>query len=1174
MDLSGLESLRVLNQNLIISGNAVLNSIQALQFLEVDSVSGLTLGGNPLLTECAILPICNVIKKNSKNVTIGKNGTGCTSYFDIYHQCNLTDTCLSNLFFTAQSDIDLFPSLFPNCSNITGDIYIKSSSIDPIKNLDSLYQVFEIGGSLRIQRNDSLADLTGLRNISSIGKDLQINNNGLLINLNGLDHISQLDGNLYVGANPLLTSLFGLENLNQIKGDVEISWNPYLINLDGLAGLRNIDGNFNIEYENELTGMDFLDSVKGTLIIESINGSGRQGFGNLKYTGGLRVRNNFYFDSLFFLSSLEKIGGDVVIQYNNQLSTLSGMQHLQWIVGDLILTKNLTLKDISALSGLNKLDRSLSITELKLLDNLTGLDNLGVIPGNLEINLNTSLKDLNGLAHLKEVHGSLTIFENDSLLNLNGLGLLTRIGGDFLLESNKSINEFGNMLALDSIGGLFSLKSNPNTSCAGFDHLKGIGGELRIQSNNNLITLNGLDSLRHTGGVNISSNDLLSQIDALSGLTHIEGDFSLSSNNKVQAVPNLDQVLVIGGNLFLASPKLSSIHGLNRVQSIRGSLVIQNTPLSSLDGLQQLTQCDGSIKILKNTNLQNLDALVNLKKMNGFIEISDNRSLINISGIQNIAPDGIHSAGNVIKINNNQLLSECSISPVCDLLLSPEKTFIIEKNAPGCNGKLDILVNCNLSNSCFTDSIVFTSQSQIDNISIDYPDCTFINGSVTIKEEIPGNITNLNGLSKITLVSGSLKVLDNRDLSGLQGLEQLYGIGGTVALQNNTNLTDIQALQSVDSKIINTREKNEFALVIKGNSHLSSCSTNTICSLLTMPGIQYVIEDNGVHCQSPSQVIDSCGFLPYCTISAWPSQQTINEFPIRFPKCTVLREDLYIYELISNTITSVAPLSQITKINGDILIQGTSLTNFHGLENLTSVDGNLVIQMTKNLTSLKGLENVVSIHGNLFISNNQSLNDLTDLDALTNMDGGITVETNNNLANLNGLNQLIEINGPIFLNYNPLLENIDAIANINPESIHPFIDHLRIKGNPKLSACSIHSICALLQKDDVVVDINSNDTNCNSSEEILNECTVAVTPVSENENILIYPNPTSGTLFIDLQKTEEISSISVFNMIGERIQNMVFEENISMQDLPNGIYMIILHTKNSKVYSKRILLLK
>jgi len=53
------------------------------------------------------------------------------------------------------------------------------------------------------------------------------------------------------------------------------------------------------------------------------------------------------------------------------------------------------------------------------------------------------------------------------------------------------------------------------------------------------------------------------------------------------------------------------------------------------------------------------------------------------------------------------------------------------------------------SQSCLPEGITFSTQEQIDNFQINHPNCTDIEGGVTIE----GNdITNLDGLSVITSI--------------------------------------------------------------------------------------------------------------------------------------------------------------------------------------------------------------------------------------------------------------------------------------------------------------------------------------------------------------------------------------------------------------------------------------
>lgn len=96
---------------------------------------------------------------------------------------------------------------------------------------------------------------------------------------------------------------------------------------------------------------------------------------------------------------------------------------------------------------------------------------------------------------------------------------------------------------------------------------------------------------------------------------------------------------------------------------------------------------------------------------------------------------------------------------------------------------------------CPPGGVTFTSQTQINNFIIQYPDCTEINGDVSIE----GDIQNLNGLANIVTISGALEIREVDDLESLDGLENLETLGTDLVLREVNDLEDISALMSLTS---------------------------------------------------------------------------------------------------------------------------------------------------------------------------------------------------------------------------------------------------------------------------------------------------------------------------------------------------------------------------------------
>jgi hypothetical protein len=55
-------------------------------------------------------------------------------------------------------------------------------------------------------------------------------------------------------------------------------------------------------------------------------------------------------------------------------------------------------------------------------------------------------------------------------------------------------------------------------------------------------------------------------------------------------------------------------------------------------------------------------------------------------------------------------------------------------------------------------------------------------------------------------------------------------------------------------------------------------------------------------------------------------------------------------------------------------------------------------------------------------------------------------------------------------------------------------------------------------------------------------------------NISIYPNPTNNTLFISGNKTP--IAVAIFNVLGKEVLSIKNTNNINVQALPSGVYVI------------------
>jgi hypothetical protein len=214
-----------------------------------------------------------------------------------------------------------------------------------------------------------------------------------------------------------------------------------------------------------------------------------------------------------------------------------------------------------------------------------------------------------------------------------------------------------------------------------------------------------------------------------------------------------------------------------------------------------------------------------------------------------------------------------------------------------------LLPYAGFSQTCLPEGITFTTQAQIDSFQINYPNCTVIEGDVIIEDDAGGsNINNINGLSVISSIGGSLHIYHNYHLTNLNGmegvtsiggglwigycqtltnlnglnnltsigenlsityltllnnltgLENLTSIGGTIWIFQNPTLTSLTGLENIDSESISN-------LSIKWNTSLSTCAVQSICDYLASPGGTIEINNNAIGCNSQEEIDSACVYL-------------------------------------------------------------------------------------------------------------------------------------------------------------------------------------------------------------------------------------------------------------------------------------------------------------------------
>lgn len=264
----------------------------------------------------------------------------------------------------------------------------------------------------------------------------------------------------------------------------------------------------------------------------------------------------------------------------------------------------------------------------------------------------------------------------------------------------------------------------------------------------------------------------------------------------------------------------------------------------------------------------------------------------------------------------------------------------------------------------------FTTQEQIDEFIINYPNCTVLNTNVLIGKifsspEFNYSINDLSGFKNITEINGDLYIWCTRNLKNLSGLQNITTITGNLRIASNDSLTSLENLEKITAL-------NE-SLYIQGNKTLTS-------------------------------------------LEALRNLNSIGK------SLSIANND---------NLRNLKGLEKITKLNENLLIEGNiALNSFEGLQNISSIEERLEIIDNPVLNNFEELHNIVFIGSKIIISDNNTLNSLVGLMGINDFRDVIIIRNNDALVNLDGLQKFSNI-GSVFVLENASLASLEGLQNLS-----------------------------------------------------------------------------------------------------------------------------------------------
>jgi len=224
-------------------------------------------------------------------------------------------------------------------------------------------------------------------------------------------------------------------------------------------------------------------------------------------------------------------------------------------------------------------------------------------------------------------------------------------------------------------------------------------------------------------------------------------------------------------------------------------------------------------------------------------------------------------------------------------------------------------------------------------------------------------------------------------------------------------------------------------------------------------------------------------------------QYQIDDFQVNYPGCTEISGNVTIH---GNNISNLNGLNVLTKIYGNLqIVDNDILTNLNGLEGLITVYGTVSIGNSDNggnpnLTSLNGLNNLSHIGGDFVIDRNSALINLSGCDGLSCIGGDLYIGDylggNVSLMNLTGLGNTNVFGGLVKIYGNDALNSLEGLENLDFGAINT----LSISENNSLSFCNTPLICELFAWPEITVSFYNNAPGCNTSSQVAYACGISI----------------------------------------------------------------------------------
>jgi hypothetical protein len=619
------------------------------------------------------------------------------SYGLYIYSTQLTNISAFNNLTTNYLDVDISNNALLNSiasfSSILNGGYISIYGNESLTSIQA-FQSMTSANSLSIDGNVLLDELAPMSNLSSIGS-ISINNNNNLQNINGIfPNLTNVNG----------VSFGNLSNINSLPFWGNITSLNYL-SLNYLPDIYNLNFlNSNLALSSIYAHNNPLLSICNNTPVCNLILTQLPGSNNISVSNNSNGCNSFdeiwsgctelpYCSTISYPKNGQRVGVKTKVQWTSSSFATGYKISAGTSPGSTNILNNFDVGNVLTYKFNNSLPYNSSIyvkiTPYNVYGNAIGncmeryFLTYWECPFGYQ-NFNQSVIDsfpswfpncthLNGV----QIHAN----RLDSLYNITSVSNFLTITSDFLGTEMKGLHNITSVNGNLDIYGYRIVDLSSLESVYGNLELHPLKHPLKL---NSLTTVSG-DFLLVGDQVNASSLSNLSSVTNLNivGFTSLVG---------------LENLLSIPGDLIIGIEHLPNLNGLENLTFVGGKLYIGDSwgygppnPLNNINALANLESVEG-LSIFE-TSLTNLNSLSNLD-LNSIhtLAICDNPYLNDISGL-----NGIVDITNTLDIEQNFLLSDCDITPICNVINENIEIKEVQYNKLGCNSIVEIQIACSIS---------------------------------------------------------------------------------------------------------------------------------------------------------------------------------------------------------------------------------------------------------------------------------------------------------------------------------------------------------------------------------------------------------------------------------------------------------------------------------------------